>query len=75
MITETHTEVGWSAIRVSAEIGVWVEKREFQEYYKMYTDRTPEDTDSHDGLLMFTAFVAIKYAWLGELSGPTSFFG
>lgn len=42
MITETHTEVGWSAIRVSAEIGVWVEKREFQEYYKMYTDRTPE---------------------------------
>ena len=33
------------------------------------------DTDSYDGLLMFTAFVAIKCAWLGEILGPTSFFG
>jgi hypothetical protein len=32
-------------------------------------------THSYDGLLMFTAFVAIKCAWLGELPGSTSYFG
>jgi hypothetical protein len=33
------------------------------------------DTDTYDGLLIFTAFVAIKCAWLGELPGSTSIFG
>jgi hypothetical protein len=69
-IVDLHAE-GWSITTISAYLQTprhrvyEVLKRWVQEGHAGLDDKpsTPHDTDSHDGLLMFTALVATKRTW------------